>query len=94
MDYALYCPEGLSNFPTNALPHLFHASYWESSDVIAFILRQIGGIEVTSLSAGDEREQTFRPGQPREKWIRKRTSVKLKVRSDLSFLYISTPLRL
>ncbi|VEN63713.1 unnamed protein product [Callosobruchus maculatus] len=78
MDYALYCPEGLSNFPTNALPHLFHASYWESSDVIAFILRQIGGIEVTSLGAGDEPEQSFKPGQPREKWIRKRTSVKLK----------------
>ncbi|CAH1994519.1 unnamed protein product [Acanthoscelides obtectus] len=78
MDYALYCPEGLSNFPTNALPHLFHASYWESSDVIAFILRQIGGIEVTAMGAGDEPEQSFKPGQPREKWIRKRTSVKLK----------------
>lgn len=41
LDYALYCPEGLSNFPMNALPHIFHASYWESSDVIAFILRQV-----------------------------------------------------
>ena len=41
LDYALYCPEGLSNFPTNALPHLFHASYWESYDVVAFILRQV-----------------------------------------------------
>lgn len=41
LDYALYCPEGLSNFPANALPHLFHASYWESADVIAFILRQV-----------------------------------------------------
>ncbi|CAH1186663.1 unnamed protein product [Phyllotreta striolata] len=78
LDYALYCPEGLSNFPTNALPHLFHASYWESCDVIAFILRQIGGIEVTALPGEGDREQTFRPGQPREKWIRKRTSVKLK----------------
>ncbi|XP_023026564.2 retinal degeneration B isoform X1 [Leptinotarsa decemlineata] len=78
MDYALYCPEGLSNFPTNALPHLFHASYWESSDVIAFVLRQLGGIEVTSLPGDNDREQIFKPGQPREKWIRKRTSVKLK----------------
>lgn len=43
LDYALYCPEGLSNFPANALPHLFHASYWESADVIAFILRQVSG---------------------------------------------------
>lgn len=41
VDYALYCPEGLANFPTNALPHLFHSSYWESADVIAFILRQV-----------------------------------------------------
>ncbi|XP_044748569.1 protein retinal degeneration B isoform X5 [Coccinella septempunctata] len=78
MDYALYCPEGLSNFPTNALPHLFHASYWESSDVIAFILRQIGGIETGPQSGVEEREPTFKPGQPREKWQRKRTSVKLK----------------
>lgn len=78
MDYALYCPEGLSNFPTNALPHLFHASYWESCDVIAFILRQIGGIDVTSMTGDNDTEQTFRPGQPREKWMRKRTSVKLK----------------
>uniref|UniRef100_T1GQZ7 DDHD domain-containing protein n=1 Tax=Megaselia scalaris TaxID=36166 RepID=T1GQZ7_MEGSC len=42
LDFALYCPEGLSNFPAHALPHLFHAR------------------------------------QAREKWIRKRTSVKLK----------------
>ncbi|XP_030750427.1 protein retinal degeneration B isoform X2 [Sitophilus oryzae] len=80
LDYALYCPEGLSNFPTNALPHLFHASYWESCDVIAFILRQVGGIEGgTDVSGADEgRESIFRPGQPREKWNKKRTSVKLK----------------
>ena len=41
IDYALYCPEALANFPTNSLPHLFHASYWESSDAIAFIIRQV-----------------------------------------------------
>ncbi|XP_068906921.1 protein retinal degeneration B isoform X4 [Tenebrio molitor] len=78
MDYALYCPEGLSNFPTNALPHLFHASYWESCDVIAFILRQVGGIEAAPLSGVEDRELCFKPGQPREKWIKKRTSVKVK----------------
>lgn len=84
MDYALYCPEGLSNFPTNALPHLFHASYWESCDVIAFILRQVGRLEGISLAGNEEREASFfRPGQPREKWIRKRTSVKLKVRGRI-----------
>ncbi|XP_051891291.1 membrane-associated phosphatidylinositol transfer protein 3 isoform X5 [Pristis pectinata] len=40
IDYALYCPDALTAFPTVALPHLFHASYWESTDVLAFVLRQ------------------------------------------------------
>ncbi|KAJ1532074.1 hypothetical protein ONE63_000703 [Megalurothrips usitatus] len=79
LDYALYCPEGLSNFPTNALPHLFHASYWESSDVIAFILRQLGRFELLQALGHDDKDLVaFSPNQPREKWIRKRTSVKLK----------------
>ncbi|XP_064536782.1 protein retinal degeneration B isoform X3 [Drosophila montana] len=81
LDYALYCPEGLSNFPAHALPHLFHASYWESPDVIAFILRQIGKFEgIPFVGSNDDKDNTtsFHPGQPREKWIKKRTSVKLK----------------
>ncbi|XP_024940264.1 protein retinal degeneration B isoform X4 [Cephus cinctus] len=78
MDYALYCPEGLANFPTNALPHLFHASYWESSDVIAFILRQLGRFDLPMLGNEEKELAFFRPGQPREKWNKKRTSVKLK----------------
>ncbi|XP_075220766.1 retinal degeneration B [Lycorma delicatula] len=79
LDYALYCPEGLANFPTNALPHLFHASYWESSDVIAFILRQLGRFDYIPSMSNEEKDLSgFNPGQPREKWIRKRTSVKLK----------------
>lgn len=79
LDYALYCPEGLTNFPTNALPHLFHASYWESSDVIAFILRQIGHFDLALYGHSDDKEcSLFKPGQEREKWMRKRTSVKLK----------------
>ncbi|CAK9810045.1 Protein retinal degeneration B [Anthophora plagiata] len=78
LDYALYCPEGLANFPTNALPHLFHASYWESSDVIAFILRQLGRFDLPLLTNEDKQLTCFRPGQPREKWSKKRTSVKLK----------------
>lgn len=41
MDFALYCPDALTAFPTVALPHLFHASYWESTDVVSFILRQV-----------------------------------------------------
>lgn len=42
IDYALYCPDALTAFPTVALPHLFHASYWESTDVVSFLLRQVG----------------------------------------------------
>lgn len=59
---------------------MFHASYWESTDVIAFILRQIGRFDSTTLtgSDSDKEGQSFRPGQPCEKWIKKRTSVKLK----------------
>ncbi|KAH9393496.1 Membrane-associated phosphatidylinositol transfer protein 2 [Tyrophagus putrescentiae] len=81
IDYALYCPEGLSNFPTHSLPHIFHSSYWESSDVISFILRQINKLDAySSVGAGtnDTREVIFKPNQPREKWQRKRTSVKIK----------------
>ncbi|KAG0716143.1 Protein retinal degeneration B [Chionoecetes opilio] len=78
LDYALYCPEGLANFPTNSLPHLFHASYWESSDVIAFILRQLVRTEHAAFQGDDKDLPVFSPTQPREKWIKKRTSVKIK----------------
>uniref|UniRef100_T1JJI2 DDHD domain-containing protein n=1 Tax=Strigamia maritima TaxID=126957 RepID=T1JJI2_STRMM len=79
MDYALYCPEGLANFPTNALPHLFHASYWESSDVIAFVIRQLARGDSSVGSGSEEKEfPLFSPTQPREKWLKKKTSVKLK----------------
>ncbi|KAH3891600.1 hypothetical protein DPMN_015704, partial [Dreissena polymorpha] len=36
LDYVLYCPEVLHSFPVRALPPLFHASFWESTDVVAF----------------------------------------------------------
>uniref|UniRef100_A0AAG5DMX9 DDHD domain-containing protein n=1 Tax=Anopheles atroparvus TaxID=41427 RepID=A0AAG5DMX9_ANOAO len=86
LDYALYCPEGLANFPSHALPHLFHASYWESSDVAAFILQQIGRIDEPAgvvygygLGYGErDGASGFQPAQAREKWNKKRTSVKLK----------------
>lgn len=78
LDYALYCPEGLANFPTNSLPHLFHASYWESSDVIAFILRQLVRTDHAAFQGDDKDLPVFSPTQPREKWMKKRTSVKIK----------------
>uniref|UniRef100_A0A669PHD1 Phosphatidylinositol transfer protein membrane associated 2 n=1 Tax=Phasianus colchicus TaxID=9054 RepID=A0A669PHD1_PHACC len=74
IDYALYCPDALTAFPTVALPHLFHASYWESTDVVSFLLRQ-----VLPTPALDGKEvSVFTPSKPREKWLRKRTHVKLR----------------
>lgn len=98
IDYALYCPEGLANFPTNSLPHLFHSSYWESADVISFILRQLvrgdscnnfgglGGMGLGGaggcLSVVNPELNVFTPNQPREKWIKKRTSVKIRYKNS------------
>uniref|UniRef100_A0A7N8YLS2 Phosphatidylinositol transfer protein membrane associated 2 n=1 Tax=Mastacembelus armatus TaxID=205130 RepID=A0A7N8YLS2_9TELE len=72
MDYALYCPDALTAFPTVALPHLFHASYWESTDVVSFLLRQV----ILELDGKEVSE--FTPSKPREKWLRKRTHVKIR----------------
>jgi membrane-associated phosphatidylinositol transfer protein len=51
--------------------------------VIAFVLRQIGRFDSHTLSGPDDEKEfglatSFTPGQAREKWIKKRTSVKLK----------------
>ncbi|XP_072096856.1 membrane-associated phosphatidylinositol transfer protein 2 isoform X1 [Mobula birostris] len=79
VDYALYCPDALTAFPTVALPHLFHASYWESTDVVSFLLRQIMRHENASVLELDGKEvSVFSPSKPREKWLRKRTHVKLR----------------
>uniref|UniRef100_A0A3P9L0A6 Phosphatidylinositol transfer protein membrane associated 2 n=1 Tax=Oryzias latipes TaxID=8090 RepID=A0A3P9L0A6_ORYLA len=74
MDYALYCPDALTAFPTVALPHLFHASYWESTDVVSFLLRQV----CRSCPKQAECLSEFTPSKPREKWLRKRTHVKIR----------------
>ncbi|KAM8961961.1 membrane-associated phosphatidylinositol transfer protein 2 isoform 4-T4 [Pelodytes ibericus] len=79
IDYALYCPDALTAFPTVALPHLFHASYWESTDVVSFILRQVMRHENSSiLELVGKEVSVFSPSKPREKWLRKRTHVKLR----------------
>ncbi|KAM6165542.1 membrane-associated phosphatidylinositol transfer protein 2 isoform 5-T5 [Erethizon dorsatum] len=79
IDYALYCPDALTAFPTVALPHLFHASYWESTDVVSFLLRQVMRHDSASILDLDGKEvSVFTPSQPREKWQRKRTHVKLR----------------
>ncbi|XP_030076074.1 membrane-associated phosphatidylinositol transfer protein 2 isoform X1 [Microcaecilia unicolor] len=79
IDYALYCPDALTAFPTVALPHLFHASYWESTDVVSFLLRQVMRHENSSiLDMVGKEVSVFNPSKPREKWLRKRTHVKLR----------------
>ncbi|KAG5835089.1 hypothetical protein ANANG_G00268430 [Anguilla anguilla] len=79
MDFALYCPDALTAFPTIALPHLFHASYWESTDVVSFLLRQVMRHENSSILELDGKEVSeFTPSKPREKWLRKRTHVKIR----------------
>uniref|UniRef100_A0A8C6ZCK5 Membrane-associated phosphatidylinositol transfer protein 3 n=1 Tax=Nothoprocta perdicaria TaxID=30464 RepID=A0A8C6ZCK5_NOTPE len=79
IDYALYCPDVLTAFPTVALPHLFHASYWESTDVVAFILRQVMRYENVNFKENDSLDPaTLSPSNPREKWLRRRTHVKLR----------------
>uniref|UniRef100_A0A8C3HSB4 Phosphatidylinositol transfer protein membrane associated 1 n=1 Tax=Chrysemys picta bellii TaxID=8478 RepID=A0A8C3HSB4_CHRPI len=80
IDYSLYCPDALTAFPTITLPHLFHASYWESSDVVAFILRQVcwGDPGREGPLAECEESSIYSPAIPREKWQRKRTQVKIR----------------
>ncbi|XP_045032292.1 protein retinal degeneration B isoform X2 [Daphnia magna] len=92
LDYVFYCPDGLTSFPPSALPHLLHASFWESADVAAFILRQLmrldgsvggGGSAGSDDYYSDIRDANggslpFSPSTPCEKWMRKRTSVKIK----------------
>ncbi|XP_047553543.1 membrane-associated phosphatidylinositol transfer protein 2 isoform X1 [Lutra lutra] len=79
IDYALYCPDALTAFPMVALPHLFHASYWESTDVVSFLLRQVMRHDNSSILELDGKEvSVFTPSKPREKWQRKRTHVKLR----------------
>ncbi|CAG0897738.1 unnamed protein product [Cyprideis torosa] len=93
LDYALYCPDGLNNFPAHALPHILHAAMWESQDVAAFILRQlqVGQSDLLhySVDGGDYQSKSLTlvpplprtscwANQAREKWQKKRTSVKLR----------------
>ncbi|CAG6001164.1 unnamed protein product, partial [Menidia menidia] len=79
LDYVLYCPDVLTAFPTVALPHLFHASYWESTDVAAFVLRQLMHCDCVKTQEVDNLDSApFSPSSPREKWLRRRTHVKLR----------------
>ncbi|KAM3722567.1 Protein retinal degeneration [Dirofilaria immitis] len=40
IDHILHCPHAMITLPSSSLPNVLHASYWESDDVAAFILKQ------------------------------------------------------
>ncbi|KAI2651158.1 Membrane-associated phosphatidylinositol transfer protein 3 [Labeo rohita] len=87
LDYVLYCPDVLTTFPTIALPHLFHASYWESTDAVAFILRQVMRCDCLKAGEADCSDAiSISPSSPREKWLRRRTHVKLRVSITRTYL--------
>ncbi|THD27193.1 Membrane-associated phosphatidylinositol transfer protein 1 [Fasciola hepatica] len=48
VDYSVHCPEGVQALLAGARAPIFHASYWESSDVAAFVLRQL--LEILGFS--------------------------------------------
>lgn len=80
LDYALYSPEGLGNFPTAALPAILHGSFWESSDLCAFIARQTCAFADELHGTVNVRCQDlpFVPPNPTERWRRRATSFKIK----------------
>ncbi|KAL8576133.1 hypothetical protein ACOMHN_001483 [Nucella lapillus] len=81
LDYVLYCPDALHSFPSTALTPLFHSSFWESADVVAFILRQVVRQDVTVEEGAEKgvcRAMSFKMTQPREKWLKRRTTIKVR----------------
>ncbi|GFS12940.1 membrane-associated phosphatidylinositol transfer protein 1, partial [Elysia marginata] len=82
IDYVLYCPEALHSFPTNALPHLFHSSFWESTDVAAFVLRQVLKQNEAAYEPGRgitrDTMASFKIKTPREKWLKRKTTIKVR----------------
>lgn len=50
VDYIVYCPESLMSQPAHVLPVVFHSSYWESRDVMAFILRKVIQTKILHIS--------------------------------------------
>lgn len=82
LDYVLYSPDILHSFPTSALPPLFHASFWESSDLAAFILRQVLRHD-TLIHETVNRHCTIPDSgistkHHKEKWLKRRTTIKVK----------------
>lgn len=79
MDHVLYCPSAMMALPSSALPNILHASYWESFDTTAFLLREFVRSEETvpaTLSSILNR-LPLRKDLPPLKWKRRRTRFKV-----------------
>ncbi|XP_028400349.1 protein retinal degeneration B-like isoform X2 [Dendronephthya gigantea] len=83
IDYSLYSPKNLQQLPLSVLCPLSHISYWDSKDVVAFMVRQIFDINGTPVQSPrsnqlERRLSNFHIANPREKWLKKRTAYKIK----------------
>ena len=61
------------------MPYLFHSCFWESADVVAFILRMINKSENFNLMAPETSILKNDIDEPVEKWQRRLNRVKLRV---------------
>ncbi|CAI5445087.1 unnamed protein product [Caenorhabditis angaria] len=83
IDNLLYCPNAMIALPSTALPNILHASYWESCDVAAFLLRQFvrsGGDDDLSLMPTLSSSMNNIPlniDLPQMHWKRRRTRFKI-----------------
>ncbi|CAF3708247.1 unnamed protein product [Rotaria sp. Silwood1] len=81
VDYIVYCPEFLMSQPAHVLPIVFHSSYWESRDVMSFILRQITRNQENYLlnsKKTDKNRSLFASEQITERWLHRSTAVKIR----------------
>jgi hypothetical protein len=59
---------------------ILHGHHRENLKSYTDFLLQLGRVELVPAIGSEEKDlASFSPSQPREKWIKKRTSVKLKV---------------
>ncbi|PAV71775.1 hypothetical protein WR25_10238 isoform A [Diploscapter pachys] len=79
IDQLLYCPNAMVALPSSALPNILHASYWESTDVAAFVIRQFVRGDETVLDTLSAAVQTMPLNLtlPQIGWKRKRTRFKI-----------------
>ena len=71
------------------MPYLFHSCFWESNDVVSFILRMILKNESElKLSIADAAALILKnPSEPVEKWQKRFNRMKLRV--NINFIYES-----